>query len=75
MLDEAFGYADSFWEYKPGRLLLPENFHNMAKEILDAEVREDDVWVISYPKTGKKYKNTKNLYFLMRMRKILSKYF
>lgn len=37
----------------PPGVVLPSNYKNYAQRILDLEVREDDVWVISFPKCGK----------------------
>lgn len=36
----------------PPGTLLPGNFPEYMKKIRDLEVREDDVWVISFPKCG-----------------------
>ncbi|XP_046400820.1 luciferin sulfotransferase-like [Ischnura elegans] len=36
---------------KPG-CLLPETFLDIAQRIRDMEVRETDIWVLSYPKSG-----------------------
>ncbi|XP_017774558.1 PREDICTED: sulfotransferase 1C2-like [Nicrophorus vespilloides] len=51
-LDKAFGAKNSFWKFTPGNLLMPSFFEDIAGQILDASVREDDVWLISYPRTG-----------------------
>lgn len=37
----------------PSNCVLPKNYLNYAKKIRDLEVREDDVWVLSFPKCGK----------------------
>lgn len=37
----------------PSNCVLPKNYSNYAKRIRDLEVREDDVWVVSFPKCGK----------------------
>lgn len=37
----------------PPGVVLPGNYKNYAQRILDLEVREDDIWVISFPKCGK----------------------
>lgn len=51
VLDAAFGVEDAFEEFGNG-CVLPALHHHIAQQIIDAEVREDDVWVVSYPKTG-----------------------
>lgn len=40
-----------FIDYK-GCILSP-TFHELQEKIYNMEVREDDVWIMSYPKTGK----------------------
>lgn len=51
-LDEIFGVPNSFYEYNPGKFVMPPFFMEITQKILDSEVREDDVWLISYPRTG-----------------------
>lgn len=58
-LDKIFDVKDSFLQYNPGRFIMPPQYKNLAQQILDFEVREDDVWVISYPRTGKIFYNKK----------------
>ncbi len=36
----------------PGDLVFPKHFADMAEDIYNMEVREDDVWMITYPKAG-----------------------
>lgn len=36
----------------PPGIVLNKNFTNYAQRILDLEVRDDDVWLVSYPKCG-----------------------
>lgn len=36
----------------PPGVVLPGTYKNYAQRILDLEVREDDIWVISFPKCG-----------------------
>ncbi|CAG9859342.1 unnamed protein product [Phyllotreta striolata] len=50
--DFHLGVKHALWEFNPGRCYLPGFFENYAQQILDAPVREDDVWLISYPRTG-----------------------
>lgn len=51
-LDEIFGVETSLYEFNPGKVLLPPFFNDFAQKILDAPVREDDIWLISFPRTG-----------------------
>lgn len=51
-LDKIFGVPKSFYEYNPGKFLMPLCFSEITQKILDSEVREDDVWLVSYPRTG-----------------------
>lgn len=51
--DRYFGLKGSLVEVTPGKCLMPPLFEKIGQEVLDAEVREDDVWLISYPRTGK----------------------
>lgn len=41
--------------------VLPEYYKKFSKIIEEFEVRDDDLWVISFPKTGK-FNNQPNLY-------------
>jgi len=52
LLDKGFGDKNSFWVYSPGKFIMPEQFSNFAQQILDCEVREDDVWLMGYPRSG-----------------------
>ncbi|KAL0276598.1 UNVERIFIED_CONTAM: hypothetical protein PYX00_004141 [Menopon gallinae] len=51
-LDELFGVKDCLIEVNPGHVLLPPDFQEIGQRIVDLEVREDDVWLVSYPRTG-----------------------
>ncbi|XP_028136794.1 sulfotransferase 1 family member D1-like [Diabrotica virgifera virgifera] len=50
--DKHLGIKHALWEFNPGKCLLPAFFENYAPQILSAPVRKDDVWLISYPRTG-----------------------
>ncbi|KAG5866098.1 hypothetical protein JTB14_015931 [Gonioctena quinquepunctata] len=50
--DAGLGAENALVEFNPGRCILPPFFENYASQILDAPVREDDVWLVSYPRTG-----------------------
>lgn len=52
MLDESFGVQNAFYEFNPGKCLMPPYFADIAQQILDARVKDDDVWLVSFPRTG-----------------------
>lgn len=52
-LDKMFGAKPSFLRIEPGQCLVPPQFVLYGTRIRDLEVYEDDVWLISYPRTGK----------------------
>ncbi|CAL1686315.1 unnamed protein product [Lasius platythorax] len=51
-LDEMFGVKPSFLRVLPGRCLLPPKIVFYAQKIRDFTVYEDDVWMVSHPRTG-----------------------
>ncbi|CAL7938171.1 unnamed protein product [Xylocopa violacea] len=51
-LDKMFGVKTSFLRVQPGNCLLPPNFVFYGRKIRDMEIYEDDVWLVSYPRTG-----------------------
>lgn len=51
-IDECFGAKNCLLQFGSGKCLLPPYYDEIAQNILDAEVRKDDTWVFSYPKTG-----------------------
>lgn len=51
-LDEIFQKKDSLLEYNPGKCLLPDFFDKIGQRVLDADVRRDDLWFVSFPRTG-----------------------
>lgn len=53
ILDRAFRKKNALLEYNPGKCIFTPSLKNIAPDILNCEVREDDVWFISYPRTGK----------------------
>lgn len=51
-LDKFFQRKNGFVEVNPGNVIMPRKYADICNEILDSRVRQDDVWMISYPRTG-----------------------
>lgn len=51
--DKVFKKKDALLQYSPGKCIFSPALKNIEQDILDCQVREDDVWFISYPRTGK----------------------
>ncbi|XP_059490649.1 luciferin sulfotransferase-like [Neocloeon triangulifer] len=52
-LEAMFGVANGgMIEVNPGQVLIPPKFKDVAQRIVDMEVHPDDVWLVSYPRTG-----------------------
>lgn len=51
-LDKFFQHENGFVEVSPGSVIMPRKYADICNEILDSKVRKDDVWMISYPRTG-----------------------
>lgn len=52
-LDELFGIKNCLIEVNPGKVLLPPEYKDCGERIHNLEIREDDVWLVSYPRSGK----------------------
>lgn len=50
--DTGHMYSEGFVRSYPGALFMPAQFESVAKSIYNFEVREDDIWVITFPKCG-----------------------
>lgn len=61
-LDEMFGVKPSFLKVLPSHCLLPPKIVFYAQKIRDLTVYEDDIWMISYPRTGNNFKNNVIIY-------------
>lgn len=53
-LDGFFKRKNCFVEVNPGQVIMPTKFSEIGEEVLDTSVRENDVWLVSYPRTGRK---------------------
>lgn len=51
-LDRYFGKKNAYIEVNPGRALMSPHFQSIGQDILDLEIRKDDCWLLSYPRTG-----------------------
>lgn len=51
-LDEVFGVKPSLMKVHPSRCLIPPKFIFYAQKIRDMPVYEDDIWMLSFPRTG-----------------------
>ncbi|XP_058812239.1 luciferin sulfotransferase [Topomyia yanbarensis] len=51
-LDTFFCKKNSLIEVNPGGVLMPTKFQEIGEDILNLEIRKDDVWLLSYPRTG-----------------------
>ncbi|XP_015594919.1 sulfotransferase family cytosolic 1B member 1 [Cephus cinctus] len=51
-LDKMFGVKPSFVRVNPGQCILPPKYILYGSKIRDMTVYEDDIWLVSYPRTG-----------------------
>ncbi|KAJ8687165.1 hypothetical protein QAD02_022959 [Eretmocerus hayati] len=51
-LDKMFGVKYSFLKVKPGNCLLPPQYVFVGPRVRDLQIRDSDVWLVSYPRTG-----------------------
>ncbi|XP_055683255.1 luciferin sulfotransferase-like [Lutzomyia longipalpis] len=51
-LDKLFQRQNCFIEVNPGKVILPKKYNEIGESILDLQVRKDDIFLISYPRTG-----------------------
>lgn len=54
-LDRMFGVKSSFLRVEPSNCLLPPEFVLLGTKIRDMKIYDDDVWMVSYPRTGMYY--------------------
>lgn len=52
-LDDMFGVQHCLIEVNPGKCILPPKYKDLGQRIRNMEIRPDDVWLVSYPRTGK----------------------
>ena len=52
VLDRLFNKKDVFVQVNPGHVVLPKKFCDMSEAIQTMTVRPDDIWLVSYPRTG-----------------------
>lgn len=51
--DKYFGIKGSLVEVTPSKCLMPPGYESLATQILEMPIRDDDIWLVSYPRTGK----------------------
>lgn len=51
-IDALFPKKECFIEVLPGHVVVPRKFTDIAEFIRELPIYEDDVWMISYPRTG-----------------------
>lgn len=51
-LDKFFRRENGFVDVNPGNVIMPRKYAEICEEIIESNVRKDDVWMISYPRTG-----------------------
>jgi len=51
-IDTLFGHKNCLIEVNPGHVLMPPRYKEIGDRIRKLDVRPDDVWVVSYPRTG-----------------------
>lgn len=51
-LDKFFRRENGFVDVNPGNVIMPRKYAEICEEIIESHVRKDDVWMISYPRTG-----------------------
>ncbi|PSN58317.1 hypothetical protein C0J52_00106 [Blattella germanica] len=51
-LDQMFKRENCLIEVNPGKVLLPPIYEEFGDTIRNMDVRSDDIWLVSYPRTG-----------------------
>ena len=52
LLDKWFGTKSAFLRVNSGHCILPREFVFYASRIRNMDIYDDDVWIVSYPRTG-----------------------
>jgi hypothetical protein len=53
--DRLFQLENSMIEVNPGNVIMPTLFRQIGDDIVDLPIRESDVWLCSFPRTGKSF--------------------
>ena len=53
-IDKQHAYKRGFVRLMPYNQIMPKDYINHAKRIHDFNIREDDVWISSFPKCGRR---------------------
>ncbi|XP_055854126.1 sulfotransferase 1E1 [Episyrphus balteatus] len=51
-INSLFPISDCFIKVSPGNVMLPRKYEKIAESIRNLTVYEDDIWLVSYPRTG-----------------------
>lgn len=51
-IDAMFPKKNCFISVSPGNVILPRQFMNIGESIRNLKTYTDDVWLVSYPRTG-----------------------
>lgn len=51
-LDKFFHKENGFVEVHPGNVIMPKKFCEIGDAIINLPVHSDDIWLVSYPRTG-----------------------
>lgn len=51
-IDSLFNVKNCLIEVNPGNVLMTPKYEDLGERILDMKIRPDDVWMVSYPRTG-----------------------
>lgn len=60
--DRLFPVKNCFIEVIPGNVILPRKYMEIAEAVKSLPIFDDDIWLISYPRTG--LKTTTDYYYL-----------
>lgn len=51
-LEKVFNEENCLVEYNPGNFIMTPKLKDISQPILDFKVRKDDIWMLSFPRTG-----------------------
>jgi len=51
-IEKCFSNFNTFIIVNPGNVIMPRKYNEIGQSIIDFKIRSDDVWLLSYPRTG-----------------------